>query len=252
MHSKNRLAAGAALVAAACATAYAHHHHVTVRTATGTPGEQLTIVVGYYAEEADLTIDPKTLQILDGGKPFVVALPTLATKGPLAGTYTGDGLSLTSDFFSADGVLDGAEIEYELVAVTPVEGPACDGVWCTTDPETGVVSIEAMSGGATRADRSLHVGFDGHPHGQLLGVTQEGEYDLTLVAWDANGVFLDSDPVIVRVHAHVPTPDFNGDGMVDGADLGFLLGSWGTHEADLDGDGMTDGADLGILLGAWG
>ena len=153
---------------------------------------------------------------------------------------------------AADGVLDGAEIEYELVAVTPVEGPACDGVWCTTDPETGVVSIEAMSGGATRADRSLHVGFDGHPHGQLLGVTQEGEYDLTLVAWDANGVFLDSDPVIVRVHAHVPTPDFNGDGMVDGADLGFLLGSWGTHEADLDGDGMTDGADLGILLGAWG
>jgi hypothetical protein len=46
--------------------------------------------------------------------------------------------------------------------------------------------------------------------------------------------------------------DFNGDGQVDGADLGLLLGSWGTAQGDLTGDGVTDGADLGLLLGAWG
>jgi len=48
-------------------------------------------------------------------------------------------------------------------------------------------------------------------------------------------------------------PDLNGDGTVDGQDLGILLGSWsGTGAADLNGDGTVDGQDLGILLGSWG
>lgn len=48
--------------------------------------------------------------------------------------------------------------------------------------------------------------------------------------------------------------DLNGDGIVDGADLGIMLGAWGTGDplADLDGNGAVDGADLGLLLGAWG
>jgi hypothetical protein len=50
-----------------------------------------------------------------------------------------------------------------------------------------------------------------------------------------------------------PCPeDLDDNGMVDGADLGILLGSWGTPQNDLTGDGTVDGADLGILLGAWG
>ena len=43
-----------------------------------------------------------------------------------------------------------------------------------------------------------------------------------------------------------------GDGVVDGTDLGVLLGSWGTPFYDLTGDGTTDGSDLGVLLGSWG
>ena len=46
--------------------------------------------------------------------------------------------------------------------------------------------------------------------------------------------------------------DLDGDGTVGGADLGILLGQWGTPGVDLDGDGTTNGADLGLLLGAWG
>jgi hypothetical protein len=46
--------------------------------------------------------------------------------------------------------------------------------------------------------------------------------------------------------------DRNADGVVDGADLGLLLGEWGAPDADLTGDGVTDGADLGVLLGGWG
>ena len=46
--------------------------------------------------------------------------------------------------------------------------------------------------------------------------------------------------------------DLDHNGAVNGADLAFLLGSWGTAGADLDNDGSTGGADLAILLRAWG
>ncbi|MDZ4831200.1 MAG: hypothetical protein SGJ09_13515 [Phycisphaerae bacterium] len=46
--------------------------------------------------------------------------------------------------------------------------------------------------------------------------------------------------------------DLNGDGIVGAADLGILLGAWGTSgPGDLSGDGVVGPADLGILLGAW-
>jgi len=51
-------------------------------------------------------------------------------------------------------------------------------------------------------------------------------------------------------------PDFNGDGEVDGDDMGTLLGLWGTGGgfsiADFDCDGIVNGDDLGELLGYWG
>ena len=47
--------------------------------------------------------------------------------------------------------------------------------------------------------------------------------------------------------------DLNGDGVVNGADLGLLLGAWDSAgPGDLNGDGTVNGADLGLLLGAWG
>jgi hypothetical protein len=50
--------------------------------------------------------------------------------------------------------------------------------------------------------------------------------------------------------------DLNGDGSVDGNDLGQLLSQWGGdgdyRSADFNLDGFVDGVDLGILLAAWG
>jgi len=46
--------------------------------------------------------------------------------------------------------------------------------------------------------------------------------------------------------------DINGDGSVDGSDLGLLLAGWGTSSPDLNGDGSVDGSDLGLLLATWG
>ena len=48
--------------------------------------------------------------------------------------------------------------------------------------------------------------------------------------------------------------DFNGDGLVNVADLLILLGAWGACEGcpeDLNGDGVVDTADLLELLGLW-
>ena len=48
--------------------------------------------------------------------------------------------------------------------------------------------------------------------------------------------------------------DLNEDGVVNGADLGIMLGAWGACAgcaADLDGDGAVNGVDLGMLLSAW-
>jgi hypothetical protein len=45
--------------------------------------------------------------------------------------------------------------------------------------------------------------------------------------------------------------DLNGDGLVDGSDLGILLGAWETVVGDIDGDGTTDGLDLGLMLAEW-
>ena len=48
--------------------------------------------------------------------------------------------------------------------------------------------------------------------------------------------------------------DLDNSGVVDGTDLGILLGSWGPCAgcpADLNGDGVVDGTDLGLLLGSW-
>lgn len=56
----------------------------------------------------------------------------------------------------------------------------------------------------------------------------------------------------LRATPFPPNADLNGDGVVNGADLGLLLRAWGgSGPADLNGDGMVTGLDLGLLLAAW-
>ncbi|MBM4112599.1 MAG: hypothetical protein FJ253_04375 [Phycisphaerae bacterium] len=65
---------------------------------------------------------------------------------------------------------------------------------------------------------------------------------------------------LTRAYAMIPNPpacpaDLNDDRMVDGDDLGSLLGEWGpcAHcAADFNDDDAVDGDDLGSLLGEWG
>jgi hypothetical protein len=53
-----------------------------------------------------------------------------------------------------------------------------------------------------------------------------------------------------------PCPaDFDGNGLVDGADLVYVLGNWGPCVdclEDINGDDTVNGADLVYVLGTWG
>ncbi len=78
-----------------------------------------------------------------------------------------------------------------------------------------------------------------------LGV---GGYD-----FDSGWGLLDA-AAAVAVAAAICQVDLDGNGTVDGGDLGILLLDWGSGSArsDIDGNGIVDGADVGLLLLAWG
>lgn len=45
--------------------------------------------------------------------------------------------------------------------------------------------------------------------------------------------------------------DVNMDGMVNGADLSYVISAWDTPNGDLNGDGVTDAQDLTIFASSW-
>lgn len=67
---------------------------------------------------------------------------------------------------------------------------------------------------------------------------------------------IDAGLAVRAARAAAGLGDLNGDGLINGADLGLMLGGWGSCgtpcPADLNDDGVVDGADLGALLGNWG
>ncbi|MBM4112877.1 MAG: hypothetical protein FJ253_05800 [Phycisphaerae bacterium] len=79
-----------------------------------------------------------------------------------------------------------------------------------------------------------------------------GSHLVTLVGVDSDGLSSEDTVTLTISPRALPGPDLNGDGVVDGDDLGTLLGNWGAFGlGDLDFSGSIDGSDLGILLGEW-
>ncbi len=68
--------------------------------------------------------------------------------------------------------------------------------------------------------------------------------------------FFDYRPFILRFVPLPPCADINDDQIVDTADLGLLVGDFGSvgpsEPADLNGDGVVDTADLGLLIEGFG
>jgi len=84
----------------------------------------------------------------------------------------------------------------------------------------------------------------------LLGMGQGPDGEVYALV-NSTGTPSGTTGAVLRIETRLG--DLNADGAVDGADLGLLLGVWGSSDpsADLDGSGVVDGADLGLLLGAW-
>ncbi len=108
---------------------------------------------------------------------------------------------------------------------------------------TLLFSFNDQQGVATNFNIDRFVGgiaADGVTIGSFVVSNQSGDLEL--------------DELIFALATNPKCPaDLNGDGSVDGADLGALLGAWNEPgPGDLDGSGTVDGADLGMLLAAWG
>ena len=97
----------------------------------------------------------------------------------------------------------------------------------------------------------------GIPEGFTLAAAMSISDDGRVICgWGYDGwIFAQEAWIAILPGADEPCPaDFNGDGVVNGADLGLLLSGFSTSEAtyDLNGDGLVDGSDLGLFLAAFG
>ncbi|MCP4836551.1 MAG: hypothetical protein GY895_17490 [Phycisphaera sp.] len=134
-----------------------------------------------------------------------------------------------------------------------------------TDPPAGVSLIRELKivsqTGVTVVDQHLNGGGKSNAREAIYASRLEvaegaslvlGEHILYCTEADIDGTVDHPDQIVVV--SILPDPDFNDDGLVNGADLAFILAFWGTNDPDVDlnGDGMVTAADLGILLGAWG
>ncbi|MFO0874759.1 MAG: hypothetical protein U0575_12415 [Phycisphaerales bacterium] len=118
-------------------------------------------------------------------------------------------------------------------------------------------------------DKLSGVQWSGVKHGPLtvVLVSNLGNRDTTFTL--PGGPWPDGNEVAIPMGTHAMFisnarseapggPDLNGDGLVDAADLGLLLGAWGpcppsgACDGDLNSSGTIDAEDLGLLLSAFG
>lgn len=245
MHTRSCAGGSAALLA--CSAALAHHHHVTVDTVSTPDGPKIVIAAGYYPAEADAFVAPDG-RLMDGDRFLAAdADDDLVQPGAFDGWAGSQELVLTSDYFYATGRLDGGDFRYEIVHVELVGGDPADVAWGHFDEDSGQFVADALSTGASRAERSIDVGAGQHDHTQAFLLSSAyGAYDVTLVAWDANGVYADSDPVVLRVAAHPCPSDFDRNAFVNGEDFDQFIGFFiaGTDEADFNEDTFVTGEDF--------
>ena len=126
----------------------------------------------------------------------------------------------------------GTTVDARLAVMTTC-GDVASTIGCDDDGCTGAAPYTSTLTVNVNAGQPVYIAVGGYD------ATQTGPFNVEIVAPTAP-----------------PCPaDLNGDGAVNGADLGLMLGAWGACPgcaADLNADGVVNGADLGLLLGSWG
>lgn len=95
--------------------------------------------------------------------------------------------------------------------------------------------------------RAMYNQVDATP--ALVGCEVEGCCDVV-----PPGSYIDEGANLIEPYCGECRADFNCYGGVGSADLGLLLGAWGSTDPvyDLDGDGVVGGSDIGALVAQWG
>ena len=149
--------------------------------------------------------------------------------------------------FLGDSFGDSVDLDGDILAV----GVSQDGA--PTDSAGAVYVYGKDIGGGDNWGLLARVKTPAPAHGESLGGDVDIEGDTIIAgAWKANEIATASGAVhVYRINSVCPE-DLNGDGSVDTADLGILLGSFGmAGPGDFNLDGVIDTADLGILLGGF-
>lgn len=196
-----------------------------------------------------------------GGQQNTFVFPgSIGGFGEAAGGGGGSGGSWTgTSTLSTTVVLDGF-LDYSCVGILSATGfgSASGAINCAA-----TVKLVGSGGIVFQIDAMADV-FGGETEPvDLTGTLAPGTYVFSLSAM-ANGIaselsFGDGSCMFDLTLSLCPDgddcrADLDGSGVVDGADLGRLLGGWGEGGAagDLDCNGTVDGGDVGLLIAAWG
>jgi endonuclease/exonuclease/phosphatase family metal-dependent hydrolase len=213
----------------------------------------------------DLPIDTGAVGFLQG-----IATVTTTSEGAQFPFYllftSGQVLRAANPSFSFVEDVDVAEFEFAFQRGSGVHSASIAIANLGFDAEQALLDVDSVSG--TESPLSILLPLpsgigagEGMIQLEIDTSVPPGTYGaaLTIVCSDediqgATTSLIGALVSVIIEEAGVPA-DLNGDGVVDGADLGTLLASWGPCDgcpADLNDDGAVDGADLGTLLAAWG
>ena len=195
----------------------------------------MTSPYGTYPLGTDQDGRPQAWDIRDA----VLILIPISDEGPQDGGIFSDDACNCNDDASMWNLIQQAVIENVQVIPMPTSGtPLC--VYDSVDPTSYMARVADLTSGSVVDAR-----------GWPLSTTTE---EISLQLEDAIHTAISISP---RLKCNETCrSDFNNDGVVDGADFGYLLASWGACPApcqtDLNGDGAVDGGDVGLFLADWG
>lgn len=256
------------------------HHHTTVALiaslsfAAVATAETTFVGPSPYLCIQDSPFDTSGLGVnffLENAEDGLINTPGLTVNG----SVTGPG-GITDSVDCDDGATDGSGVSGRSIFGPGIPGltinfngtvlggfPTAAGVVWTDGSTFNNVTFEAFDAngvsvgtlvGLNLGDGSFN---SGTAEDRFFGVYHSGGISKMTIKCQAlgagSGIEIDHIQYGAATLAPPCAADLNGDGIVNGADLGMLLAGWGAAgAADLNASGSVDGADLGLLLAAWG
>ncbi len=207
------------------------------------------VTTGVLPAVIDSSLDVKVGDLTGDGKPDIV-------------TAQGESGAFQNRIYINTGAADTIKPNIKLVEQVPSRGvgpwavrtEVFDGI--TSDrgyDDDGVFLVYAVNGGKAQ---TITMEWSGNNLWRGVIPVQPACATVTYLvrALDVSGNSSDSPVLSFVVGGSCGIEgDFDGDGVVSGADLATLLNAWGTGgPTDINGDGTTNAADMAILLNNFG